>query len=335
LQQEISKLRLRMEALDLSFLRKQLTERRSRLETSARNLPEPVKIYRLLQQIDRAIERLDKGSFGICEVCHDPIEAERLAYDPMITVCLDHLSKEQRHALEEDLELASKIQKGLLPQPKISVNGWEFGFRYKPAGIVSGDFCDFIPLSDDTSFFVLGDVSGKGISASLMMSQLHALTRSFLTFGLPLDEIVRRTNRLFCESILSNNYATMVFGKASSNGEIELCIAGHNPPMILKEKEIMKVKANGIPVGLFCNSEYSISKYTLEPGDTLLTYTDGLTESLANEKEYGEQRLLENFLKTGHQSSEFILDNLFNDYSSFMNGIHPADDVTLAILKKI
>lgn len=324
-----------METLDLSFLRKQLTERRIRLETSAKNLPEPIKIYRLLQQIDRTIERLDKGSFGICEVCHDPIEPERLAYDPMITVCLDHLNKEQRQALEDDLELARKIQKGLLPEQNISVKGWEFSYRYKPAGIVSGDFCDFIPSGDDSFFFILGDVSGKGISASLMMSQLHALVRSFMTFGLPLAEIVRRTNRLFCESILSNNYATMIFGKACSDGEIEMCIAGHNPPMILNDREITRIKATGIPVGLFCNSEYNVSKVKLEPGNTILAYTDGLTESLSNEAEYGEARLIENFLRVGNQSPELILNDLLNDHISFMNGMNVTDDVTVAVLRKV
>lgn len=324
-----------METLDLSYLRQQLNERRDRLENSAKNLPEPVKIYRLLQQIDRAIERLDKGSFGICEVCHDPIEPDRLAHDPMITVCLDHLNSEQRRALENDLELAAKIQRGLLPKQNISISGWDFSYRYQPAGIVSGDFCDFIPLDDQNIFFVLGDVSGKGISASLMMSQLHALTRSFLTFGLSLGEMVRRTNRLFCESILSNNYATMVFGKADSKGEIEVCIAGHNPPLILKDNEVIKVKANGIPVGLFCNSEYTSSKYSLNPGNTILVYTDGLTESHSNGTEYGEERLLENFLKAGSQTPELIIDQLLRDHGTFLNGSNTTDDLTIAVLKKI
>ena len=109
-----------MENLNLPHLRKQLTERRERLESSARNLTEPVKIYKLLQQIDRTLERIDKGSFGICEVCHDPIEPERLAYDPMISVCFDHLNSEQQRALEQDLELAGKVQRGLLPQKKLT-----------------------------------------------------------------------------------------------------------------------------------------------------------------------------------------------------------------------
>ena len=324
-----------MENLNLPFLRKQLTERRERLEDSAKNLTEPVKIYRLLQQIDRTLERIDKGSFGRCEVCHDPIEPERLAFDPMLTVCLDHMNTEQQRALEQDLELAGRVQRGLLPKENIKVDGWEFSYRYKPAGVVSGDFCDFIDIEDHSFFFVLGDVSGKGISASLMMSQLHALIRSFHTFGLPLQEIVRRTNRLFCESILSNNYATMVFGKGNPDGIIEFCIAGHNPPLLLKEKNITSIKATGVPVGLFCGSEYGIIKHTMEPGNSVLVYTDGMTESFSNGNEYGENRLIDSFVQSEAHSADKILENLFSDHDSFMKSEKPSDDVTVAVLKKV
>lgn len=324
-----------MENLNLPFLRKELIERKERLEDSAKNLTEPVKIYRLLQQIDRTLERIDKGSFGICEVCHDPIEPERLTYDPMISVCLDHLSSDQQRALEQDLELAGKVQRGLLPKENIKFDGWEFSFRYRPAGIVSGDFCDFLKIDDNNFCFVIGDVSGKGISASLMMSQLHALIRSFLTFGLPLHEIVKRTNRLFCESILSNNYATMVFGKGSPDGIVEFCIAGHNPPILLKENDITKIKATGIPVGLFCGSEYEVTKHTLEPGNTIVIYTDGLTESFSNGIEYGEERLIESLLKAENKSSQLLLDNLFDAHTTFMQSEKPSDDVTVAVLKKV
>ena len=324
-----------MENLNLPFLRKQLTERKERLEDSANNLTEPVKIYRLIQQIDRTLERIDKGSFGICEVCHDPIEPERLAFDPLITVCLDHLNTEQQRALEQDLELAGKVQRSLLPKENIKIDGWEFSYRYRPAGIVSGDFCDFIEIGDDSFFFVIGDVSGKGISASLMMSQLHALVRSFHTFGLPLQEIVRRTNRLFCESILSNNYATMVFGKGSPDGAIEFCIAGHNPPLLLKEKNITKIKATGVPVGLFCGSEYGLIKYSLEPGNSVLVYTDGITESFSNGNEYGENRLIESYMQSKGQTAGLILEDLFMAHTSFMKSAKPADDVTVAVLKKV
>ena len=202
-----------MTGLNIPSLKNHLTERRERLQETIKYVPDPVKLYSLLQQVDSALERIDNGSYGICDVCHDPIEADRLIMNPLLTVCLDHLNHHQRKALEQDLELAIKIQRNLLPENHLNVNGWDFCYHYSPAGTVSGDFCDFIKLDDQSVLFVLGDVSGKGISASLMMSHLHALIRSLLSFNLPVNEIVTRANRLFCESTLSTHYATMFFVK--------------------------------------------------------------------------------------------------------------------------
>ena len=191
-----------MTSLNIPSLKNHLNERRGRLQETLKYVPDPTKLYSLLQQVDSALERIDGGSYGICDVCHDPIESERLLMDPLLTVCLDHLSHHQQKALEQDLEFAIKIQRNLLPENNLTVNGWNFSYHYSPAGTVSGDFCDFIKLDDESVLFVLGDVSGKGISASLMMSHLHALIRSLLSFNLPANEIVTRVNRLFCESSL-------------------------------------------------------------------------------------------------------------------------------------
>jgi len=241
-----------MTALNIPALKDQLIERRERLQHTIKNVPDPDKLYNLLQQVDSALERIDNSSYGICDVCHDPIEADRLLVDPLIRVCLDHLSYYQQRALEQDLEFAVKIQRNLLPENNITSGGWDFSYHYDPASHVSGDFCDFIKLNDESVLFVIGDVSGKGISASLMMTQLHVLIRSLLSFNFAVNEIVQKVNRLFCESTLSAQYATMVIGKAYKNGDIEICNAGHNPPIIVKKGNMIPLNANGVPVGLFC-----------------------------------------------------------------------------------
>ena len=143
------------------------------------------------------MKELIKVPTAFAKSVHDPIEPDRLTFDPMITVCLEHLNSDQQRALEQDLELASRIQKVLLPKNNISAAGWQFSYHYSPVSVVSGDFCDFVPIDDQSFFFVVGDVSGKGISASLMMSQLHALIRSFASFGLTLDEIVKKNQPAF------------------------------------------------------------------------------------------------------------------------------------------
>ena len=323
-----------MTGLNLPSLKNHLAERRERLQESIKYVPDPTKLFDLLHQVDSALERIDHGSYGICDVCHDPIESDRLIMDPLLTVCLDHLNNYQKKALEQDLELAIKIQRNLLPQNNLNVNGWNLSYYYSPAGTVSGDFCDFIILNDDTLLFALGDVSGKGISASLMMSHLHALIRSLLSFDLPVNEIVTRANRLFCESTLSTHYATMVFGKAKSNGKVELCIAGHNPALLINNRNVQSLKATGIPVGLFSQSVYEILNIELNKGDSLILYTDGLTEASANEVEYGEERLKKHLLNTSGLFGNKLLNSIVADQKAFVKDEILADDVTISVITK-
>jgi len=323
-----------MTGLNIPSLKNHLNERRDRLQETIKYVPDPVKLFSLLQQVDSALERIDNGSYGICDVCHDPIEADRLIMDPLLTVCLDHLNHHQRKALEQDLELAIKSQRNLLPENYLSINGWDFCYHYSPAGTVSGDFCDFIKLDNESVLFVLGDVSGKGISASLMMSHLHALIRSLLSFNLPVNEIVTRANRLFCESTLSTHYATMVFGKANKAGSIEICIAGHNPPLLIKNGNVDILKATGIPVGLFSQSEYELVNIDLQKGNSLILYTDGLTEASSDEIEYGEERLREQLIKSGNSSAKSIIDNILTDHKNFLNNSSPFDDITITVMTK-
>ena len=324
-----------MTTLNITSIKNHLAERRERLNETIKHVPEPARLFNLLQQVDAALERIDNGSYGICNVCHESIEEDRLQIDPLITVCLGHLSNLQQKNLEQDLELANKIQRNLLPEKNIKVNGWEFSYHYNPAGPVSGDFCNFIRLGDDSALFTLGDVSGKGISASFMMSHLHALINSLLSFNLPVNGLLQRTNRLFCESTESTHYATMVLGKVTSTGEIEICIAGHNPPLLLREGIVTSMNATGVPVGLFYQSEYDISKINLKKGDSLLIYTDGLTEAISNDEEYGEERVKQQLIKSGNLSSKKIIDELINDHANFIKESPRLDDVTIMVIKRM
>jgi sigma-B regulation protein RsbU (phosphoserine phosphatase) len=153
----------------------------------------------LLHQVDSALERMDGGAYGLCEGCYEPIEADRLLADPLLCFCLDHLNDKQRVALQQDLDLASRIQSGLLPHREFHSRHWEACYHYEAAGAVSGDYCELLNPEDASGrlFFSVGDVSGKGVAASLRMAHLHAIMRSLLSAGLPLREIVERANRIF------------------------------------------------------------------------------------------------------------------------------------------
>jgi sigma-B regulation protein RsbU (phosphoserine phosphatase) len=323
-----------MESIYLAPIKQQLSERRERLVATNKSLPNSSNLFDLLKQVDSALERIDNGSYGICEVCQAIIEEEILKENPLITVCFDDLNSRQQRALELDLAFASQIQRNLLPQNNLSTNGWELSYQYNPAGPVSGDFCDIIQTADNSLLFVLGDVSGKGVAASLMMSHLHALINSLITFGLSVTELVEKANRLFSKSTMNTNYATMVFGKANSIGEIEICNAGHNPPFLLSDGKIKPINATGIPIGLFCETEYTVEKFLLKTGDTLLLYTDGLTEALADDVEYGELRVKELLLRNGNYSADSIVKLFLKDNKEYIGNSSPTDDMTIMAVKK-
>ena len=201
------------------LLRNQLVDRKEKLQAAANGFHRPAELTRLLHEVDDALHRMDMGVYGLCEVCHDTVETERLIADPLTRFCLDHLTAKEQRALEQDLELAAQIQAGLLPATHKRIDGWEVAYHYQPAGAVSGDYCDLINGNDSSWMFVVGDVSGKGVAASMLMAHLQAMFRTLISINLPLEQMVERASRVFCESTLPTQYATLVCGRVGSDGE--------------------------------------------------------------------------------------------------------------------
>src|SRR5712692_9685801 len=205
-----------------SFFREQLVDRRQKLESAITQAGQASDLVQLLGEVDSALERVENGSYGICDLCHEPVETARLIADPLVRLCLDHLTPDQQRALEQDLELASQLQRELLPEQSLSHAGWEISYHYEPLGPVSGDYCDVIPGDGDgrSLFFALGYSSGKGVTASMLMAHLHAIFRTLVATGLPAPELVERASRIFRDSTMSPYYATLVCGRAAASGEI-------------------------------------------------------------------------------------------------------------------
>lgn len=324
-----------MEAVTEGYLQSKLEDRRRRLQAAIASRTADGSLTALLNEVDAALERIRDGSFGICEECHETVEEERLIADPLVRLCLDHLDGEQRRALEQDLELASRVQRALLPPHNIDAHGWRLHYCYEPAGIVSGDYCDAILDEAGGLFFALGDVAGKGVAASLLMTQLHGIFRSLAASDLPLDQLVARASRLFCESTTAGQYATLICGRASSSGDIELCNAGHLPAFLLQDGKVQSLEAQGMPLGMFGAGTYPAGKLHLKSGDNLVLYTDGLTESLdRSSKEYGLSRLAE-FLNGRHAvEPEALTAACLEEIANFSRDVHQHDDRTILVLHR-
>ncbi|HEY0705142.1 MAG TPA: SpoIIE family protein phosphatase [Candidatus Acidoferrales bacterium] len=326
--------------LDNIYLRDQLERRRTKLNAA---LAEPAPatptapLVALLSEVDSALQRMDEGTYGICTECHDTVESDRLLADPLVTLCLDHLTSDEQRALERDLELAARVQRGLLPASDMQHGDWRVHYQYKPAGMVSGDYCDLIsPASEGGELvFLLGDVAGKGVAASLLMTHLHAMFRSLAGLGLPLDKLLETANSVFCRSTIAGQYATLICGRATRTGEIEIGSAGHLAALVVAKDGVQQVNSTGVPLGMFGTSRYAIRTVKMNPGDSLLLYTDGISEAVdTSGVEYGVQRI-SNIASGCHGwVPRDIAAACIRDVQNHARGAKQFDDQTLMVIHR-
>jgi phosphoserine phosphatase RsbU/P len=320
-----------IQVTDLQVLQDQLLLRREKLNAAiARS--QTANLVQLLEQVDKALEKVNVGTYGICEHCLGTVEAERLMTDPLTKLCLDCLNPSEARALEQDLALAARIQAGLLPYADTMAAGWNIAFHYQAAGMVSGDYCDLMSHANDL-YFMVGDVSGKGVAASLLMANLHAMFRALIPTGLPLPQLIGRANRIFSGSTLPMQYATLVLGRAGADGEVEICNGGHLAPLHISATGVEAIQSSALPIGMFLDQEFPSVRLNAAPGDSLVLYTDGFTETAgAGGAEYGDHRLGSVLHGRHGHCSRQLLEACVKDLHSFRDGSSTLDDQTLMVL---
>jgi sigma-B regulation protein RsbU (phosphoserine phosphatase) len=169
----------------------------------------------------------------------------------------------------------------------------------------------------------------------MLMAHLHAMFRALIPVGLPLDQLVERASRVFCESTLPTHFATLVCGKANIKGEIEICNAGHLPPLLIHQREVRQIDATGLPVGVFCSEQFKVEKLQASAGDTLLLYTDGLTEAPdENGTEYGAERLLKLTGQLYSLAPQDFVSHCLKDLRDFCGLTQRPDDLTIMAVRR-
>jgi serine phosphatase RsbU (regulator of sigma subunit) len=300
-----------------------------------------------------AIGKLTQNLHGVVE-SHQPIvealdggrdrEAGLLLRNHVETL-LQYLKKADsdsglHRAVAKDLESAKDVQKALFPQKNIRIPGICCQTFYKAARGISGDYYDLFPLRNDRWGIAIGDVSGKGIGAALIMASLQASLRArALHVDSDLAALMADVDRLVFASSPVNLYASLFYSEYQpATRVLEYVNAGHNPPMVIRWKdghcEVFQLKAGGTPVGLLEEAEFIPGKFHLEAGDLLVAYTDGITESDDASGEMLGQARLENLLrgcrgKTSKETIQFVLDERF----AFANGQPQRDDMTLVVMR--
>jgi phosphoserine phosphatase RsbU/P len=254
----------------------------------------------------------------------------------------------QRERINREIEVAREVQERFLPQSYPQIAGVELAGAYRPAQTVGGDYYDFIEMkqagSDAISLgLAIGDVSGKGISAALLMASLRASLRG-LTRNCDgnLAAMLHEVNELVYEASASNRYATFFFAQLDPfSRELTYVNAGHNAPALIRhhanrdgQPEIIRLEAGGPVIGLLPNSHYEQSTLTLQPGDILLAFTDGISEAMTIDgEEWSEDRLIELLATYPDMPAAALVKLLFDAADDFAGGAPQHDDMTLVILK--
>lgn len=253
----------------------------------------------------------------------------------------------QKERLNRELEIAREVQERLFPQELPKIEGLDYYGACRPALGVGGDYYDFLELPGKKFGIAIGDISGKGIGASLMMASLQASLRGqTIHFKEELGDMMKQINELLYEASTSNRYATFFYSQYDPQSKKLIFVnAGHNPPVLLRPKndektefEIIKLEDGGAVVGMLPSMLvfYKQGEIELQKGDLIVGSTDGITEAMnPHEEEWSEEAMIEELKNVYDKSSEEILNHIVAKADEFANGAKQHDDMTLVVIKVI
>ncbi len=242
----------------------------------------------------------------------------------------------RREGANRELEIAREVQERLFPQKLPRIAGLEYAGVCRPARGVGGDYYDFLALPDGNLGIAIGDVSGKGVPAALLMATLQASLRGLAINGVTdLGALMSNLNRLIYDASPLNHFATFFYGQyESGTRRLTYVNAGHNPPMLLRGAEIIRLEAGGTVIGSWPSVVYEQQTLELKPGDLLVIFTDGITEAMnAAEEEFGEQRLAGVLEGARELPVGDVIQRILDAADAFAAGQQQYDDLTLVVLR--
>ena len=246
----------------------------------------------------------------------------------------------QRERLNREVEIAREVQERLFPQKLPLIEGLDYAGHCRPALGVGGDYYDFLALPGGKLGVAIGDVSGKGIAAALMMASLQASLRSEATRAPDnLAAAVGNINRLVYEASSSNRYATFFYGQYDpAQGTFDYVNAGHNSPVLfhrgVEDNTVTRLEPGGTVVGLLEDACYQQGTVTLKPGDVLVAFTDGVSEAMnVEDEEWGEERLINTVTAGGVAKAQQLLEAIFHEATEYAGAAPQHDDMTLVVLR--
>lgn len=244
----------------------------------------------------------------------------------------------EKERMDKEIALAASIQKDFLPRRNPECENFEIAGKNIPCYQVGGDYYDFLPIDKSRIGVVIADVSGKGMSASLLMATLRAALYSEVQPGYDIKAMAKKLNSFIHKSSDINHFITFFYGEIKiETGEMCFVNAGHNPPVIVeKDGKTRRLKSSGLCLGMFPDSEYEVQCTAMEPGDLALLFTDGMTECRNQaQEEYSEDRLIAYCKKKAGLPAQALLDEIYGEVKSYSRDRPQMDDMTLIIVKRI
>lgn len=304
---------------------------------------------RTVDRLHAATEKIQAGdfSFRISQPAHDQLSALGEAFDGM-TASVERLLREsqEKSRLEGELEIAREVQRRLFPRAAPEVPGLALYGVCKPARTVSGDYYDFLRLDETRVGLVLGDVSGKGISAALLMASIQSALRAQYHFAdgcaagpgafpVRTADVVERLNRQLFESTSLEKYATFFYAVYDSRmRRLTYTNAGHLPPVVFRRDAIERLEAGGTVLGLFPGASYEQAEVVLQPGDVIVAFTDGLTEPENTfGEEFGEGRLVGVARRAMALPPDLLAEEIYRRVGDWTGSPELQDDMTLVVAK--
>lgn len=290
-----------------------------------------------LQVIETSLAKIEDHTLGICEICHESVDTELLQMDYTTTVCLGHYTEAELRQLESELELSQIVQRALLPQKMPNIEGLELAAFSRPSEIIGGDYFDFFKFRDGTHGLVIADVSGHGVSAGILMSSLQTALRTMATDSDSPAEILERINRFYIHNVNFTTFITVFLARFDpASLTLTYVNAGHNPPAVYRNgnADVTWLTRTAPAIGLAEHFHPQTESITLSKGDSLLLYTDGVTEVFnLGMEQFGQERLAELVKQNAGLTAPGFLQSIRQELNIFGDNRPLVDDVTLISLK--
>ncbi|MCA1590389.1 MAG: SpoIIE family protein phosphatase [Acidobacteria bacterium] len=242
----------------------------------------------------------------------------------------------ERERMETELQLATEIQQRFQPSAPPTVEGYEFQGISFSCFEIGGDYYDFIPR-DGRMMIALGDVSGKGTAAALLMSSLHAAIHAQVATNVSLASTITSVNQYLAENTPANRFVTLFMAELDPlTGSLQYINAGHNPPLIGRaDHSVTQLSSGGFPLGIMPGAEFELGETILQPGEVLVVYSDGVSEAVnPRDEEFGLDRLIDVVKKNLTGSAAGLRDKVESALSAFTQTAPANDDITLVIVKR-